>query len=376
MNLGRIKTSLRKQAKNSLKLAGALVGKRALSEPESRELLAPGIAWQDQQAPFLLPALTSANGFPFFPQDEIIQYRPDCVWDLKNSPTGFSSLKLTRSGAPWISNKFLPDLDFGNTAGLLDQPFKQKAKHLDTVIAPWSHFWGGYYDYTLFVVAKLVRIREVAGREVWENAQFAYAYLGSKFESQWLDLLQISESQRLNTKTTGLVSADRLILGNNQRWFYPSPGDVLRLRDAFRPELPADSGRKIFLCRKGTRTLSNEVEITALVSAMGFEIIQDEPMSLRDQIALFSTASVIIGVHGAAFTNLLWAPAGARVLELFSGGYYPPYFYYLAEVLGLNYQCLIDENLRENHHSAKYDSMHISPDALQKALETWLADPA
>lgn len=375
MNFGRIKTNLRKQAKDSLRLAGTLIGKQALSEPESRIRLAQGILWQHEESPFLLPALDSVNGIRFFPQDELVEFRPDCVWDLQAPRGGFSSLRVTRSGAPWIDNSYLPDLDFGNTAGLLDQPFKRKGPHIGTLIAPWSHFWGGYYDYTLFVVAKLVRIRAALDPAVWEKAQIAYAYLGTKFESQWLDLLGIGEPQRLNTKTTGLMSTDRLILGNNQRWFYPSPADVLRLRDAFRPEATTGS-RKLFLCRKGTRTLSNEAEIISLVSEMGFEIIPDEPMRIPDQIEMFSQASVIIGVHGAAFTNLLWVPDGARVLELFSGGYYPPYFYYLSRVLGLDYRCLIDENLRENHHSAKYDSMHISPETLRKALEAWPAEKA
>jgi capsular polysaccharide biosynthesis protein len=46
-------------------------------------------------------------------------------------------------------------------------------------------------------------------------------------------------------------------------------------------------------------------------------------MSLLSQIALFSSARQLIGMHGAALANIVWAPEGVDVCEIFSSGYMP-----------------------------------------------------
>jgi capsular polysaccharide biosynthesis protein len=44
-------------------------------------------------------------------------------------------------------------------------------------------------------------------------------------------------------------------------------------------------------------------------------------VSLLSQIALFSSAMQLIGMHGAAFANIVWAPEGVDVCEIFSSAY-------------------------------------------------------
>ena len=46
---------------------------------------------------------------------------------------------------------------------------------------------------------------------------------------------------------------------------------------------------------------------------------------LLDQVRLFASARGIAGPPGAAFTNLMWAPAGARVLTIFTGSSVSPF---------------------------------------------------
>ena len=42
---------------------------------------------------------------------------------------------------------------------------------------------------------------------------------------------------------------------------------------------------------------------------------------MRDQIDHFAAADVVVGLHGAALTNLVFLKPGARVLNLFAPGY-------------------------------------------------------
>lgn len=47
-----------------------------------------------------------------------------------------------------------------------------------------------------------------------------------------------------------------------------------------------------------------------LVVFLGAEMVN----SFSDQVAVFRNAALILGPHGAGFTNMLWAPEGASVL--------------------------------------------------------------
>ena len=51
-----------------------------------------------------------------------------------------------------------------------------------------------------------------------------------------------------------------------------------------------------------------------LLEAEGYAIVVTGTLSVLEQIALFRDAAVIVGQHGAALTNLLFAPRGALYL--------------------------------------------------------------
>jgi capsular polysaccharide biosynthesis protein len=105
----------------------------------------------------------------------------------------------------------------------------------------------------------------------------------------------------------------------------PHPADVSILRDFFSKFFesgPCD--RKLYLSRLGAkRSPTNESEIQARVQKLGFEIFDGTGRSLRSQVALFSRAKRLIGVHGAALSNVIWTPEGVQVCEIFSSGYLP-----------------------------------------------------
>ena len=47
-----------------------------------------------------------------------------------------------------------------------------------------------------------------------------------------------------------------------------------------------------------------------------FRKVYLEQFSIREQVELFRTASHVIAAHGAGLTNVLFAPAEARILEI------------------------------------------------------------
>jgi hypothetical protein len=95
--------------------------------------------------------------------------------------------------------------------------------------------------------------------------------------------------------------------------------------------------KRFYIRRKGqTRGIINENEVIALFLDLGWAVVELEDLGLAEQIALFSKAEAFCGLHGAAFTNVLWISPGCKVLELcahnFLNGCYEGIMAYLDEV--------------------------------------------
>ena len=120
-----------------------------------------------------------------------------------------------------------------------------------------------------------------------------------------------------------------------------SPHSLAWLRRQFLQAAGVDekiqADRKIYISRKkgGWRSVVNEDEVTAKLEQEGFTILRAENLSLVEQIRLFSQARLIVGLHGAGLTNILFAPQAA-MLELF-GSYGDGTWYSMAVNLGQQY---------------------------------------
>jgi capsular polysaccharide biosynthesis protein len=85
------------------------------------------------------------------------------------------------------------------------------------------------------------------------------------------------------------------------------------------------------------RQLLNEEELEdALSRYWGARIVRMGDLSVADQVAVTRTADVIVGPHGAAMTNMLFAPNGRSVVELLVDRY-PRSFVPIAEIAGHDY---------------------------------------
>lgn len=107
--------------------------------------------------------------------------------------------------------------------------------------------------------------------------------------------------------------------------------------------LSADkSPSRIFVTRSKAqrRRIKNEIELRTILGRYGFKIVElgfDNPL---EQIALFRNAEIIMSVHGASLTNLIWAKT-ARVIELFPSNLRPKHYLNIAAQMGLEYQPII-----------------------------------
>jgi len=119
----------------------------------------------------------------------------------------------------------------------------------------------------------------------------------------------------------------------------------------------AQGTRRLYISRAKARyrKVLNEGAVWQLLERHGFEKVIAEELGAGEQIALFNQASVILGLHGAGFTNLLFMPTPGLVVELRKDCLGDQdregkptvelprrslSFYHACDVLGMPYACL------------------------------------
>ncbi|GAB3756391.1 glycosyltransferase family 61 protein [Spirosoma pomorum] len=331
-------STIRKTLKNQAPLLARPFGLDMLSRTQTEAYLRPSLIARSQSSAIQLPATRDygADNRLIFDETAVTSAATH-VWACQNANQRMHQLRngSVRSGAKVL------DTDFG-TSTLFSDLFatkKRTVRETQLLIAPWSHYWGGYYDYLLFVVAKLCRIKNALPEADFAKAVVAYPLLNTSFEQELLAQLGIRPDNIIDSRTHAL-QFDTCFLGDNDPgWFYPNRTDVLALQRQVMANtpLPTDTPKRLYISRAGRRRVRNEAALIRLLETYGFTPIEDKPRSLAEQVALYSNASHIVGPHGASFANILWCQPGTQLLELFAPNYAPDYFRYLAHLLGLHY---------------------------------------
>lgn len=272
----------------------------------------------------------------------MVETEPVQVWGFSS---GNTKAKLLPYGGMILNNKVLcTDTNNDDYFRNLFCFRKGTTLQVKTLIAPWSHYldgfmWGGYYDFVFLVAAKLSRIKDALPESVFNEALIAYPLFNTSYELEYLSLLGI-ETERIKDSRTHNVTFEQCIIGNSGHWFYPNAEDVYSLCKHVRSNIPITNnfqGSRVYISRACRRSIHNESALISLLKKYDFQIIDDKSRSVREQIEIYQNAQIIIGPHGASFSNIIWCKPGAHLFELFSATYTPDYFRYLAELMGLHY---------------------------------------
>ena len=139
-------------------------------------------------------------------------------------------------------------------------------------------------------------------------------------------------------------------------------------------ERPTSSQKlRLFVGRNnvGYRRLLNQDEVAALLARAGFTPVDPGSLSFAEQAALFGRAEIVVGVHGAALTNVAFMPPGGALLELW-GGLRQPHYVDLAKIKGLRYAAVEGETLPGTHDRPQHQDLRIDPGRLSAALTAFL----
>jgi capsular polysaccharide biosynthesis protein len=116
-----------------------------------------------------------------------------------------------------------------------------------------------------------------------------------------------------------------------------------------KPGKPAiDVYDKIYLSRRktGKRYTPAHTELTNRLAEYGVKEVFLENMTVFEQAATLNNATLIIGIHGAAFTNIVFCKPGATVIEIFGADHLFASFWSITETLNLNYYAYCDDEFK------------------------------
>jgi len=160
------------------------------------------------------------------------------------------------------------------------------------------------------------------------------------FQEETLDRLQIPAARRRRCSKNVVHQFERLVVPSMP---FPveevAPWACAWVRSLF-PE-KGSGPEKLYLSRgAGRRRLANEAELEQALAARGFAIINVAGMRVAEQARLLGNARCVVAPHGAVLTNVLFAPRGARLLELFHPEHKNRCYVNLAAACGHHYASL------------------------------------
>jgi hypothetical protein len=165
-----------------------------------------------------------------------------------------------------------------------------------------------------------------------------------------IDALQLLD---ITAESAPLVFSPRnLVFASKGSAMAPNALDVSTLREFQKRCLTSEAlepqNSKIYISRRlDGRFPKNEHEIEALVTSLGFEILNLQDMTFSEQIDRLSRATVVVGTHGAGLANIVWCRAGsARLIEI-TRAKFPECFARLADVASVQYSAVIDGSTEE-----------------------------
>ena len=115
------------------------------------------------------------------------------------------------------------------------------------------------------------------------------------------------------------------------------------------------SGNRIYISRRkaGKRGLTNEDEVQGILRQHGFKVHYMEDYCLLDQVEIMSEANMLVGLHGAGLTNMLFMPTRSKILEIRNYGDDRDNCYFtLASEFGHRYFYIQSQADNEDTHTA------------------------
>ncbi|MBD2724674.1 glycosyltransferase family 61 protein [Hymenobacter armeniacus] len=226
---------------------------------------------------------------------------------------------------------------------LLRQWVGEKVKVSGTEIAVCHNQWSteNYYHWLIDSLPRLLVLRSLYPGMKLLLPRVSALHPVPEFIATSARLLGFTDHLPLNPRQ--ILSAQTVILPDlTAASLTQRPELVRQVRQELLKALCLEPGRafrRVYAARAAgfPRNLLNEPEVEAWLQQEGFEKVYFEHLTLLEQVRLMQETEVLLAVHGANMTNLLFLPDTARVVEIHNREYSDPCYLRLASCLGLEF---------------------------------------
>lgn len=217
--------------------------------------------------------------------------------------------------------------------------------------------WQNYYHFYVDCLTQLAVLDEFDSDNtipVIVPVDFA----DSRFIQEFLELSNFIKRKIIVQKAEEYIKVKKLYLIKDSLL----SENIDKIIHSLSGSMSPDIGRKIFILRsKETgRTINNMEEVEELLKDFGFESIDSSKLPLKKQIEIFSSASHVIGIHGAGMVNILFRKdLSLSVLEIFPNREFAPEHYKnISKKFGYQYMYIFG-NGKDESNNFKVDILQL-----------------
>lgn len=261
---------------------------------------------------------------------------------------------------------------------------KHSAGHISgRVFLIGNRGYNNFYHWMLDILPSVDLFRN-AGFVFRPSDRFVLYSADTGFQKQSLRQVGISPEQivRLN-RDTPYISADDIVCPFFQngmgltmgRWvpeYLGNEWSTVEPKSNFSFQSSNTNNKKMFWIARADnarngRSITNNEELLRCLEQHNFDVVYPEKMSVVEQAALFASADVVAGIHGAGLANIVHCKPGTRVLEIY-GAHLAPCYWAISGLGGLVYSNLQCTNhnyaadLSANKDKASLRTMDMSVD--------------
>lgn len=245
--------------------------------------------------------------------------------------------------------------------------------HLPGTSAVLAASGSDMYYHWLFDILPRIQLLKESGYDDKQIDHYIVDYRDVPFQQESLAAAGIpfAKVSRSNDHFAYQIEADHLLVPSlPSRLDIVSPKACNYIRDIlFDAETKSSFGKKIYLKRTAKRAIVNANEIENELINWGFDTVACEKFSIKEQAAIFHGADIVIGPHGAAFSNVVFCKPGTKIVEFFSPNWINPCYWTICNHLKAPYYYLIGEGAPPNQRSdAKWanDDILLSLEKLRR----------
>jgi capsular polysaccharide biosynthesis protein len=235
-----------------------------------------------------------------------------------------------------------------------------------------------YFHFLFDIIAKLKLCEEKINLN---NIDFFYVPGNFDWQKKIFSLFGIDEKKLINSEVYRHLKAKSLIAiehpwykkGYVQEEIYNLPEWIIFfLREKFLGYAKKfKCSDKIFIDRAESPfnhcKLINNDQIIECLTRKGFESYQVGKLDFFEQIYLFNNAKIIIGPHGAAFTNIIFSNPNTNIIEIIPDFHKSKKCEKITKTLNLNYTKVVRPTI--NSSNKKLGDMEISIDEINNILD-------